>query len=216
MRSNRDRKPQSPESKERIIQAATSLFARHGFAETGMRELVTEADVNLSMVNYYFGSKRGLLKVILDNFFAGYLNIARKELIGDKSVSSKLEQFISQAVLYFEAEHDSMIIALSELPHDDPEIVKHKSDWARQMLEIVSREICQPLAAESGEEISPAIFSPMLTFLMASRFFIMPVIKQVAVGSTNLVSTEVYTKTIIRILLQGVANPDRNTAQSQC
>ena len=211
MKKNSDKKQQKSESRERIIQAAISLFARHGFGNTGMRRLAVEADVNLSMVNYYFGSKKGLLKEILDSFFAGYLAIARDELVGDVDLDVKLERFITRAVSYFEAERDSLIITLSELPHDDLEIVKYKADAAKQMVGIVNREICLPLAAEYGQHISPTILSPMMTFLMASRFFITPVIKKVNEDSAKNVTIEVYTKTIISILLQGITGPDNET-----
>ena len=200
---------QQLEASERIFQTAVSLFARQGFAQTGMRELAVEANVNLSMVNYYFGSKKGLLKAILDSFFVGYVAIARNELTGDADLlHSKLERFITHAVSYFEAERDSLIVAISELPHDDPDIVEHKADWARQMVEIVNTGICRPLAAESGEYILPTVLSPMLTFLMASRFFITPVIGRVDGGDSKIDTNELYTKTIIKILLHGVRCSD--------
>ena len=191
--------------------AAISLFAHQGVAGTGMRELAAKADVNLSMVNYYFGSKKRLLKEILDNFFAGYLAIARKELVGDDDLHSKIERFITGAVSYFEAECNSLKIALSELPHDDPEMVDYKAGWAKQMVEIVNREICLPLAAEKGQHIHPTIFSPMLTFLMASRFFITPVIKKVDEDSAEIVTIEVYTETIVRMVLHGITGSENKT-----
>lgn len=206
-----DKKQHKTESKERIFQAAISLFARHGFAETGLRELVAEADVNLSMVNYFFGSKKGLLKEILDSFLSGYLAIAQKELVGDDALPVRLEQFITAAVSYFDAERDSLIIAISELPHDDPEIVEHKAGWARQMAEIVNREICLPIATETGHHVPPTCFAPMLTTLMASRFLFAPVMEKVDEGSVKAVTTEAYTKTIVRILLQGIAGSDIET-----
>ena len=200
---------QQLEASERIFQTAVSLFARQGFAQTGMRELAVEANVNLSMVNYYFGSKKGLLKAILDSFFVGYLAIARKELTGDADLlHSKLERFITHAVSYFEAERDSLIVAISELPHDDPDILEHKADWARQMVEIINVEICEPLAAESGQYILPTMFSPMLTFLMASRFFTTPIIEKVGENSSKAGSIDLYIKTIIRIVLQGITCSD--------
>ena len=211
MKKKSDKKQQKSELKDRIFLAAISLFARQGFAETGIRELTTEADANLSMVNYYFGSKKGLLKEILDSFFAGYLAVAEKELVGDDDLHTKIERFITSAVSYFEAERDSLVIALSELPHDDPEIVEYKAFWGKQMVEIINREICLPLAAESGQHIHPTIFSPMLTFLMASRFFITPVIKKMDENSAEIVTIEVYTKTIVRMVLQGIAVPENNT-----
>ena len=214
MKKNSDIKQHKSELKDRIIQAAISLFAHQGFAETGIRDLASQAGANLSMVNYHFGSKKGLLKEILDSFFSGYVAIAEKELVGDDDPHNKLERFITSAVSYFEEERDSLIIALSELPHDDPEMVKYKAFWGKQMVEILNREICLPLAAKKGHPIHPTILSPMLTFLMASRFFITPVIKKMDEDSAEIVSIEVYTKTIIRVLLQGLTGPENETVRN--
>jgi len=208
MKKKPDKKQQKPDSKKRILQTAVSLFARHGFAGTGMRELAAKSEVNLSMVNYFFGSKKGLLKEILDSFLSGYLTIAREELAGPGDLHSRLERFIASAISYFDAERDSLIITISELPHDDPEIVEHKAGWARQMIEIVNQEVCLPHAAENGHHILPTCFTPMLTFLMASRFLFAPVLERVEVGSSDTVNTEVYTKMITRVILQGISGSD--------
>jgi len=204
---NSDKKQHTVESRERILQAAIMLFSRHGYAETGMRELVAEADVNLSMVNYFFGSKKGLLKEILDTFFSGYLVIAMDTLVVGGTLQQRLEQFIVRAVRYFDMNRDALVIGISELPHDDPEILEYKAGWARQMVEIVNREICQPLAAKNGQVIPPTCLAPMLTTLMASRFLFAPIMEKVAEGSSKAVSTEDYTKMIVGVLMQGIVQP---------
>ena len=214
MENNTEKKQKKPNSKKRILQTAVSLFASHGFAETGMRELAAKAEVNLSMVNYFFGSKKGLLKEILDSFLSGYLAIAGEQLAGTGDLQSRLERFIAGAVSYFDAERNSLIITISELPHDDPEIVEHKAAWARQMVEIVNREICLPHAAAGGQHIPPTCLAPMLTSLMASRFLFTPVMEKVEAGSSNAVNTEDYIKMIVRILLQGITGSDNKAPNS--
>ena len=52
------------DTKEKILDAAERLFAEHGFASTSMRDITTEADVNLAAVNYHFGSKLALLQAV--------------------------------------------------------------------------------------------------------------------------------------------------------
>lgn len=42
---------------ERILDAAETLFAEKGFAETSLRLITSKAKVNLAAVNYHFGSK---------------------------------------------------------------------------------------------------------------------------------------------------------------
>ena len=202
-------------SKERILQTAISLFARNGFAETGMRELAAESEVNLSMVNYFFGSKKGLLKEILDGFLSGYLAIAGEELTGAGDLHSRLERFITASVNYFDAERHSLIIMISELPHDDPEIVEHKAAWARQMVEIVDRELCLPHGEKTGQNIPATCLAPMLTSLMASRFLFGPLMEKVEAGSSQAVSTEEYTKMLVGILLQGITGGENKNKKSK-
>jgi AcrR family transcriptional regulator len=200
-------KQHKSDSKIRIQQAAVSLFSRHGFAETGMRELVAEAEVNLSMVNYFFGSKKGLLKEILNDFFSGYLAIAHDTLVAEGDMQVRLKSFIGGAIRYFNANQGALVIAISELPHDDPEILEYKAGWARQMVEIVNHELCLPLAAQNGQSIHPTCLAPMLTTLMASRFLFAPVMEKVEEGSSKVVDIDEYTEMIVRTILQGIAAP---------
>ena len=45
------------DKKEHIINHAVELFAEKGFEGTSIRDLAARAEVNVAMVNYYFGSK---------------------------------------------------------------------------------------------------------------------------------------------------------------
>ncbi len=51
-----------PDKKDQILDAAEKLFARHGFDSTPVRDICSDAGVNVAMVNYYFGSKEGLFR----------------------------------------------------------------------------------------------------------------------------------------------------------
>lgn len=50
------------QTREQIIRAAESLFARHGFARASLRQVTQLAEVNLASVNYHFGSKEKLIQ----------------------------------------------------------------------------------------------------------------------------------------------------------
>ncbi len=53
-------------TKNRIIESAESLFARHGYAATSLRDITDAAGANVAAVNYHFGSKEALLIAVLD------------------------------------------------------------------------------------------------------------------------------------------------------
>jgi AcrR family transcriptional regulator len=51
-------------TKQRILDAAEALFARHGFAGASLRQVTAAAKVNLAAVNYHFGSKENLINEV--------------------------------------------------------------------------------------------------------------------------------------------------------
>ena len=52
-------------SKSRILEAATKLFAQKGFDGASIREICKLADVNLCMISYYWGGKQELYNGLL-------------------------------------------------------------------------------------------------------------------------------------------------------
>lgn len=54
--------------KERLLQAATQVFAKDGFAKGSLRQICLKARANLAAVKYYFGDKQSLYReVLLEN-----------------------------------------------------------------------------------------------------------------------------------------------------
>ncbi|MFQ2824988.1 MULTISPECIES: TetR/AcrR family transcriptional regulator [Aeromonas] len=76
------------DTKNRILDAAEVLFAERGFADTSLRLITSEADVNLASVNYHFGSKKELIQAVLDR----YLSLFMPDLDARLRVLMELEQ----------------------------------------------------------------------------------------------------------------------------
>ncbi len=53
-------------SRERLLETATELFAEKGYAATSVREIVERAGVSKPVLYYYFNSKEGLFYAILE------------------------------------------------------------------------------------------------------------------------------------------------------
>jgi AcrR family transcriptional regulator len=66
--------------KDRIIEAAERLFARRGFNGVSLREITSEAGVDVALVKYYFDSKQGLFDALLHRR-AEILNDLRAEAL---------------------------------------------------------------------------------------------------------------------------------------
>jgi AcrR family transcriptional regulator len=60
MNKPRGRRPGAPDTRERILEAARTVFLEKGYPGATMRAVAASADVDVALVSYYFGSKQGL------------------------------------------------------------------------------------------------------------------------------------------------------------
>jgi AcrR family transcriptional regulator len=90
-------------TKERILGAAETLFARHGFAGASLRQVTAAAHVNLAAVNYHFGSKDNLIEEVfrrrLDELNARRLDALKNALDkAEPDLEGVLSAFIRPAL----------------------------------------------------------------------------------------------------------------------
>ncbi len=52
-------------TKDRLLDTAEQLFARHGFEATSVRMITSGAEANQAAINYHFGSKEELIKAVI-------------------------------------------------------------------------------------------------------------------------------------------------------
>ncbi|MDN7123374.1 TetR family transcriptional regulator [Pseudidiomarina sp. 1APP75-32.1] len=69
-------------TQEKILNAAEALFAEQGFEQTSLRQITTEAAVNLASVNYHFGSKKALIQAVMARYLEIFMPALRTQLEG--------------------------------------------------------------------------------------------------------------------------------------
>ena len=57
------------DSRSKLMDVGTQLFAEKGLHGVGVRELTQAADTSISMISYHFGSKEGLYSAVLQRQF---------------------------------------------------------------------------------------------------------------------------------------------------
>ncbi|MBS1596607.1 MAG: TetR/AcrR family transcriptional regulator [Bacteroidetes bacterium] len=83
------------DKRDHIINKAIELFAVKGFEGTSIRDLAAAADVNVAMVNYYFGTKEKLFDALIERK-AVTSRGSLEELVKDKTLSGieKIDRII--------------------------------------------------------------------------------------------------------------------------
>lgn len=82
-----------PEARAKILAAAEPLFAEHGFAGVGIRQIATAAGSSGAMIHYYFGSKEGLYLAIIENAAATVRGLISDAMQSATSLEERLTRF---------------------------------------------------------------------------------------------------------------------------
>lgn len=128
------------QTREQILQAAESLFARAGYANTSLRQITDAAGANIAAVNYHFSSKENLLIEILDRIVVP-LNDARLELLDDLEAEGtpSAEQILTAFLL-----PDLQLI--QKLRARDPALPRFVSRMYSEASDLMSRVIGRQFA----------------------------------------------------------------------
>src|SRR5690349_2548787 len=112
----------SGDSRQAILKAARSLFARGGFRGTTLRAVAVRARVDVALVSYFFGSKEELFASAVDlPVIAGRL----EQLVSDRTAGRgvRIVRFYLEEVFHSKGESISALLrtALGN-PEDVPQL----------------------------------------------------------------------------------------------
>ncbi len=90
------------QSKQKVVDAAISLFFQKGFDGTSVRDIADQAGVNVSLISYYFKGKQGLLEHAITNYYEAYLQTIEETLQKNSSAPplDQLKKLVHEIILY--------------------------------------------------------------------------------------------------------------------
>jgi AcrR family transcriptional regulator len=160
-------------AKQRIFDAALALFARKGYAAVGVREIARNANVNISMINYYYGEKAGILKAIINECYDRYFKTIKPVGDEDLPLEEHIRKMIHTGVMFFKENTELAIVAFDVIPLDIPEVMDLKVKWIsgiregmanfRKKLGIDARDLLQ-------ESVGPTTFVAVILNHFQSKY----------------------------------------------
>jgi TetR/AcrR family transcriptional regulator len=75
-------------SRETILEAAERLFAEHGYRGTSLQDIGDAAGVSRGTPSYFFGSKEGVYRAVLERIFRSVSELIRRE----REAAAQLEE----------------------------------------------------------------------------------------------------------------------------
>lgn len=94
-------------TKQKVMDAASMLFFQKGFHGTSIRDIAEKANVNVSLISYYFKSKQGLLEYVITAYYEEYLDRLEStiEKLHTQDALDKLKALITAIIQYKQTNH---------------------------------------------------------------------------------------------------------------
>jgi AcrR family transcriptional regulator len=127
-------------SRERLLETATELFAEKGYAGSSVREIVEKAGVSKPVLYYYFKSKEGLFYAILE-WAAEVQQRILNEIFEARGTVQERFVFLYRRVHKGIQQYKSLYIMIHGLIYGPPEGVPEYdfASFQRRMLDAVKR-----------------------------------------------------------------------------
>jgi len=134
------------DTKSKILDAAEKLFGMNGFEGTSLRDITTEADVNLAAINYHFQSKDSLIDAIVARRIEP-VNKRRLELLDAAGPNPALEEILAAFMApVMKVKTDAMVPLMGRILSNpdlfvDRVFLKHLAPVSRRFSEALSKAL---------------------------------------------------------------------------
>ena len=170
-------------TEEKIIEAARTIFTQKGFSATRTRDIAEEAGINLALLNYYFGSKKNLFRIIIEEKFDELFGMIGP-ILSDTEISleEKIETLVSNYTTLLLENEDLPFFVLSELKSNEYILEKVKKN-----AKMMSQPVIESQLKERGFTISTLNFVMNIVSMTLFPFLSKPLFV-----STDLVKEEEF------------------------
>lgn len=207
----------SKEPRERILEVSARLFSQKGYSAIGVREIAKEAEVNISMISYYFNGKLGILKTIIEKYFQDLDKILNAVKSLNLPREEALRMMIRNIVYLIKNKTDFCKVAILEMPFDVPEIQEFKVKMLEQYIRMIRESFHDGMPGASDNEQN-MIIGPALISLIFSNFILGQTLESVYKIDYSNKFYDKYSNTISTLFISGImgiAMENRKLKESQ-
>lgn len=126
-----------------ILDVAQKLFAANGFGGASVRDIAKEADVNVAMISYYFGSKEKLLEAIIERH-SSFIRAQLENLLLDTAMEpmEKMERLVDTYLdKYFAQQDFHKIVAREQMACKEGPLAEKLHEMKKKNQELVKKVI---------------------------------------------------------------------------
>lgn len=191
------------DTREKLIEAATPLFAWKGFAGVSIRELAKAAEVNSALISYHFGGKEGLYAAVLDTHLSHLLAVIEAASRRDADPEERIGLFV-KAVSGLHKERPFLLrLVQGELINPTVCFEKILVAYIKKLMTFLPSTLAEGKAkGEFAEDVHPLFASIALASMVNFYYIVKPLAEQILPPDMN--RDEEYIRQVLRIYLRGI------------
>jgi TetR/AcrR family transcriptional regulator len=168
-----------PETRERILHAAHTVFLRRGTAAARTQEIADEAGVNKALLHYYFGTKKAIADAVFERAAGSFFPRIFAILRSDAELDEKVRELIGSYLEFLPSRPYLPAYIVTEL-HSGPDRVRQMfAGRGPAPLDVLRRQIGERVAAGRMRPIAAEQFVAHLVSLIIFPFVARPVFEVV-------------------------------------
>jgi TetR/AcrR family transcriptional regulator len=157
---------------EKIMTAASALFAEKGYANVSIRDICKATGTTAPVIYYYFGSKKGLFDAVARKQISMGDFVARLSKFSEAADPKKgLESLITSYLSYFPEHAFSVGLYMRDSATLDKQSARIASDDLERMAKIVSRLIERSIAKGQFRKTDPEMAADCLLGMLNRVIF---------------------------------------------
>ncbi|MDD1959419.1 TetR/AcrR family transcriptional regulator [Pseudomonas sp. 39004] len=138
----------APHARDRLLEAASTLFASRGYQAIGLRDLASHLGLRAGSLYHHIESKQGLLFELIESSLTDLLYETRQCLKGARTTSEHLQCFVQAFIAYSQVNPDKLVLLTREAVNLSEEQVllveQLKAEYCGLLSDIVAAECGLP------------------------------------------------------------------------
>lgn len=197
----------SGEGRDAILAATRELLAERGLPRVTLREVAERAEVQPALVNYYFGSKRGLLREVVRDVAGGVRDRIAAEGLRPGDPVERMRALLRAVARAFAEQPFAPRLLFEQVLFADDEVLDEFAEaYAKPNLAVV-RQLLEDGRREGVlREVDVAFLAPQVIGMLFFYFVGQPLISRLFETEGSAAErAERYAESAAELLLHGLA-----------
>ena len=202
---------QAPGTRERLLEAASSLFSAQGYAATGTRAIAARAACNVALISHYFGSKEGLLREVIVRGMGAAGDELRALLAAPIPAEKRLERLIDYMIDHFTRCSQPMQIVMSQLSQGQTPLFAAIVPKIVENVEVLTAILEEARAEGHLGDVEPRT-AAVLLMGMLQHYFVTYAVSSTLIGPRSPETIAALKRHITQIFVHGAIKSPANGA----